>query len=43
MSYIIVKTNTLDIEKINCTVHSGGRFGNIFIRNFVAEYIAKKK
>jgi hypothetical protein len=42
MSYIIVKTNTLDIEKINCTVYSGGRFGNIFIRNFVAEYIAKK-
>jgi hypothetical protein len=42
MSYIIVKTNTLDIKKINCTVYSGGRFGNIFIRNFVAEYIAKK-
>ena len=42
MSYIIVKTDTLKKDKVNCTICSGGRFGNIFIRNFVAEYIAKK-
>jgi hypothetical protein len=40
--YKIVKTNSLDISKINTTFAAGGRFGNIFIRNFVAEYIAKK-
>jgi len=40
--YKIVKTNSLDISKINTTFETGGRFGNMFIRNFVAEYIAKK-
>ena len=40
--YKIIKTNTLDITKVNNTNDCGGRFGNIFIRNFVAEYIAKK-
>ena len=40
--YIIIKTSDLDINKINNTYDCGGRFGNIFIRNFVAEYIAKK-
>jgi hypothetical protein len=40
--YKIVRTNSLDISKINTTFITGGRFGNIFIRNFVAEYIAKK-
>ena len=42
VKYIIIKTHDLDITKINSTHDCGGRFGNIFIRNFVAEYIAKK-
>jgi len=40
--YKIVKSNSLDASKINTTFSAGGRFGNIFIRNFVAQYIAKK-
>jgi len=40
--YIIVKSDSLDKSKINTTFAAGGRFGNIFIRNFVTEYIAKK-
>jgi hypothetical protein len=40
--YRIVRTDSLDINKVNSTNNCGGRFGNIFIRNFVAEYIAKK-
>lgn len=40
--YIIVKTSELNINEINNTHICGGRFGNIFIRNFIAEYIAKK-
>jgi hypothetical protein len=40
--YKIVKSNSLDVSKINTTFTAGGRFGNIFIRNFVAEYIAKR-
>ena len=42
VEYKIIKTQDLDINKINTTYDCGGRFGNIFIRNFVAEYIAKK-
>ena len=42
IKYLIVKTSQLDINKVNNTNNCGGRFGNIFIRNFVAEHIAKK-
>jgi len=42
VEYRIIKTHDVDINKINSTYDCGGRFGNIFIRNFVAEYIAKK-
>lgn len=39
MSYLTLKTDTLEKNKVNCTDCSGGRFGNIFIRSFVAEYV----
>jgi len=42
IEYKIIKTHDLDITKVNSTYDCGGRFGNIFIRNFVAEYISKK-
>lgn len=40
--YIILKRDQVDLSKVNNTNDCGGRFGNIFIRTFVAEYIAKK-
>lgn len=40
--YIILKRDQVDLSKVNNTNNCGGRFGNIFIRTFVAEYIAKK-
>jgi len=42
VEYKIIKTHDIDITKINSTYDCGGRFGNIFIRNFIAEHIAKK-
>ena len=42
MNYKIIKTYSIDSTKVNTTIDCGGRFGNTFIRNFVAEYFAKK-
>jgi hypothetical protein len=40
--YKIVNTVNIDINKMNTTLDSGGRFGNILFRNLVSDKIAKK-
>jgi len=40
--YKIVSSKDIDNNRINSTISAGGRFGNIFIRNIITEFIAIK-